>query len=135
MPKSNLPPVEDVRHFVVTPRHSVYTPANHQIDGNASKSVNKEFSDEKGDIASTALYVVGVIAVIPVAGLVAWVVRTVLRRKGLAGSESSSETGLNRPITEDDSLQISGRGGLSFTGGHGFDSIAEAPENIPKVEI
>ena len=52
--------------------------------------------------------------------------------QGLAGSESSSETGLNRPITEDDSLQISGRAGLSFTG-HGFDSIAEAPENIPKV--
>ena len=33
------------------------------------------------DIASTALYVVGVIALIPMAGLVAWVVRTVLRRK------------------------------------------------------
>lgn len=135
MPKSNLPPKEDVRHFVVTPRHSVHTPANDQTDANASKSesVNKESSEsgEKDDIASTAIYVVGVIAVFPVAGLVAWVVRTVLRRKGLAGSESSSETGLNRPITEDDSLQISGRAGLSFTG-HGFDSIAEAPENIPK---
>ena len=135
MPKSNLPPKEDVRHFVVTPRHSVHTPANDQTDGNASqsKSVNKEAAGEKDDIASTAIYVVGVIAVIPVAGLVAWVVRTVLRRKGLAGSESSSETGLNRPITEDDSLQVSGRAGLSFTG-HGFDSIAEAPENIPKVK-
>ena len=54
--------------------------------------------------------------------------------QGLSGSESSSETGLNRPITEDDSLQISGRGGLSYPG-HGFDSIAEAPENIPKVRI
>ena len=55
--------------------------------------------------------------------------------QGLAGSESSSETGLNRPITEDDSLQISGRGGgLSF-GPHCFDPIAEAPENIPKVRL
>jgi len=133
MPKSNLPPKEEVRHFVVTPRQSLHTPDNHQAGGNASnsKSVNKEADGEKDAIASTAIYVVGVIAVIPVAGLVAWVVRTVLRRKGLAGSESSSETGLNRPITEDDSLQISGRAGLSFTG-HGFDSIAEAPENIPK---
>ena len=50
----------------------------------------------------------------------------------LAGSESSSETGLNRPITEDDSLQISGRGGFSLPG-HCFETIAEAPENIPKV--
>ena len=50
----------------------------------------------------------------------------------LNGSESSSETGLNRPITEDDSLQISGRGGFSLPG-HCFETIAEAPENIPKV--
>ena len=53
--------------------------------------------------------------------------------QGLAGSESSSETGLNRPITEDDSLQISGRGPIMSFAPHGFDSIAEAPENIPKV--
>ena len=118
MPKSNLPPQEDVRQFVAPARPR---------EESAEPSV-----EPQDDIASTALYVVGVIALIPMAGLVAWVVRTVLRRKGLAGSESSSETGLNRPITEDDSLQISGRAGLSFTG-HGFDSIAEAPENIPKV--
>ena len=61
----------------------MHTPANDQTDGNASqsKSVNKEAAGEKDDIASTAIYVVGVIAVIPVAGLVAWGVRTVLRRK------------------------------------------------------
>ena len=135
MPKSNLPPKEEVRHFVVTESRQSHTPDNQQADGKASnsKSVNKEADGGQDDIANTAIYVVGVIAVIPVAGLVAWVVRTVLRRKGLAGSESSSETGLNRPITEEDSLQIAGRAGLSFTG-HGFDSIAEAPENIPKVK-
>lgn len=55
--------------------------------------------------------------------------------QGLAGSESSSETGLNRPITEDDSLQISGRGGAMSFGTHCFDPIAEAPENIPKVRV
>ncbi len=56
----------------------------------------------------------------------------------LAGSESSSETGLNRPITEDDSLQVTrGHGGgpiMSFAP-HCFDSIAEAPENIPKPKV
>ena len=55
--------------------------------------------------------------------------------QGLAGSESSSETGLNKPITEDDSLQVSGRMGFSLAGQHSFETIAEAPENIPKVRL
>jgi len=137
MPKSNLPPKEDVRVFVVTPKYTPVIEKNNEGGNNktistdtAQPSVSTASAD---DITSTAIYVIGVIAVIPVAGLVAWTVRTVLRRKGLAGSESSSETGLNRPITEDDSLQISGRGGAMSFGTHCFDPIAEAPENIPKV--
>jgi len=86
------------------------------------------------DITGTTVYVIGVIAIIPAVGLLAWVVRMVLRRKGLAGSESSSETGLNKPITEDDSLQVSGRMGFSLAGQHSFETIAEAPENIPKAD-
>ena len=74
MPKSNLPPQEDVRQFVAPPRPSVETPGSEET---AEPSVESETES----IASTALYVVGVIALIPMAGLVAWVVRTVLRRK------------------------------------------------------
>ena len=73
MPKSNLPPQEDVRQFVAPARPSLETPASEET---AEPSVETE-----DNIASTALYVVGVIALIPMAGLVAWVVRTVLRRK------------------------------------------------------
>ena len=72
MPKSNLPLQEDVRQFVAPPRPSLETPASQET---------AEPSVETDNIASTALYVVGVIALIPMAGLVAWVVRTVLRRK------------------------------------------------------
>ena len=61
-----------MRQFVVPPRDS---DESHASDESAEASV------EPDNIASTALYVVGVIAVIPVAGLMAWVVRTVLRRK------------------------------------------------------
>ena len=79
MPKSNLPPQEDVRQFVAPPRASVETPG---IPGTPGGEESAEPSVEtEEDIASTALYVVGVIALIPMAGLVAWVVRTVLRRK------------------------------------------------------
>ena len=55
--------------------------------------------------------------------------------QGLAGSESSSETGLNRPITEDDSLQVTRGGPIMSFAPHCFDSIAEAPENIPKPKV
>merc|ERR1719350_1271425 len=85
------------------------------------------------DITGTTVYVIAIIAVIPVVGLLAWFVRLAVRRKGLGGSESSSETGLNRPITEEDALQITGRAPFALPT-HSFDTIQEAPENIPKVE-
>ena len=70
--------------------------------------------------------------------------------QGLSGSEASSETGLNRPITEDDSLNIGGRSYPSLPShypslppaypsippaypSHNFETILEAPENIQKV--
>lgn len=70
--------------------------------------------------------------------------------QGLSGSEASSETGLNRPITEDDSLNIGGRSYPSLPPhypslptaypsippaypSHNFETILEAPENIQKV--
>jgi len=141
MPKSNLPPKEDVQLFVVTPKYGMYTPIadrmnNTSNNGTDSESTGRTLGKESKvleDITGTTVYVIGVIAIIPAAGLLAWFVRMVLRRKELAGSESSSETGLNRPITEDDSLQISGRGGFSLPG-HCFETIAEAPENIPKTD-
>jgi len=141
MPKSNLPPKEDVQLFVVTPKYGMYTPIadrmnNTSNNGTESESTGRTIGKESKvleDITGTTVYVIGVIAIIPAAGLLAWFVRMVLRRKELAGSESSSETGLNRPITEDDSLQISGRGGFSLPGQF-FETIAEAPENIPKTE-
>ena len=79
MPKSNLPPQEDVRQFVAPPRASVETPGTPGTPGGEESAEPSVETEE--DIASTALYVVGVIALIPMAGLVAWVVRTVLRRK------------------------------------------------------
>lgn len=142
MPKSNLPPQEDVHHFnIITPKYSTeksVSEKNSEVKKEVSENINQEPSTSsiEGGIANTTIYVIAVIATIPVLALVAWGVRSVLRRKGLAGSESSSETGLNRPITEDDSLQVSGRGAISFVSpshNHIFDPISEAPENIPKV--
>merc|ERR1719278_388033 len=147
MPKSNLPAKEDV--FIVTPKYGMYTPvadagvgddrvagANETIRkpnaGGTTSTVGKE-NKVIEDITGTTVYVIGIIAVIPAIGLLAWFVRFAVRRKGLGGSESSSETGLNRPITEEDSLQITGRAGFSLPS-HSFDTIQEAPENISKAE-
>jgi len=83
---------------------------------------------------------VAVLAVIPIAGAFAWFARIAIRRKELSSSESNSETGLNRPITEEDTLNIQGRQGypslpqLPHLPSHPFQTIQEAPENIPKVE-
>jgi len=148
MPKSNLPAKEDV--FIVTPKYGMYTPVadageEDERVGGANKTIRKP-NDAAGttstlgkenkvieDITGTTVYVIGIIAVIPAIGLLAWFIRLAVRRKGLGGSESSSETGLNRPITEEDALQITGRAGFSLPS-HSFDTIQEAPENIPKAE-
>ena len=45
------------------------------------------------DITGTTVYVVGVICIIPAAGLVAWIVRYVVKRRVLPNSENGSETG------------------------------------------
>lgn len=155
MPKSNLLPKEEKTPlYIVTPEGDMYTSVietqhipvkvinnDNQRIQNDTESVAissgpvTENNDPKviEDITGTTVYVIAVLAIIPVAGLLAWVVRIVIRRKELGGSESSSETGLNRPITENDSLQTTGRHSFSHPN-HCFETIAEAPENIPKVE-
>ena len=92
MPKSNLPPKEDVQLFVVTPKHvASYKPVTETPDKhhNEEDIENVVVGDqepvkaekEAEDITNTTIIVIAVISVIPVAGLVAWGVRTVLRRK------------------------------------------------------
>ena len=95
MPKSNLPPKEDVQLFVVTPKHvASYTPVTERshnkhndedVVGNVvvgdQEPIKAEKETEAEDITNTTIIVIAVISVIPVAGLVAWGVRTVLRRK------------------------------------------------------
>ena len=95
MPKSNLPPKEDVQLFVVTPKHVASykpvteTPDKHHDDDRDTVIENVVVGDqepvkaekEAEDITNTTIIVIAVISVIPVAGLVAWGVRTVLRRK------------------------------------------------------
>ena len=97
MPKSNLPPKEDVQLFVVTPKHvASYKPVTqtpgsnkHRDDDQKDVIENVVVGDQEPvkaekdaeDITNTTIIVIAVISVIPVAGLVAWGVRTVLRRK------------------------------------------------------
>ena len=95
MPKSNLPPKEDVQLFVVTPKHVASykpvteTPKHHDDEDQDTVIENVVVGDqepvkaekEAEDITNTTIIVIAVISVIPVAGLVAWGVRTVLRRK------------------------------------------------------
>ena len=72
---------------------------------------NSEESDSViHDITGTTVYVVGVICIIPAAGLVAWIVRYVVKRKGLPNSENGSETGLNCPISDEDMMQVNNQG-------------------------
>lgn len=132
MPKSTMDRGSQL--FVVTPKYGTYGPRIRNSTGNSSE-VGKEEEESQAieDITGTTVYVVGIIAIIPAAGLLAWLVRFVIRRKELFNSESSSETGLNRPITEDDNLQVTGRLTQPLAGGC-FETIAEAPENIPKVD-
>ena len=86
-----------------------------------SRPVEEKEDDEDDesvihDITGTTVYVVGVICVIPAAGLVAWVVRYLVKRKDLNSAETGS--GLNCPINpgaplgaqEEDFLQISSTG-------------------------
>jgi len=76
-------------------------------NNNADAQVPDDSTDSViHDITGTTVYVVGVICIIPAAGLVAWVVRYVVKKRGLANSENGSETGLNCPISDDDMIQV-----------------------------
>lgn len=135
MPKSTMEHNSPV--FIVTPKYGTFQPRkNITLSSNVTgseKKVDKEDSLVIENITGTTVYVVGVIAIIPAAGILAWLVRFVIKRKELSSSESSSETGLHQPITEDDSLQVSGRHSQILSQSC-FETIAEGPENIPKVD-
>lgn len=142
MPKSNIEPKETL--------YIVKKPANTRTDRSGTRSIESEEKGEEviDEITNTTVYVVAVIAIIPIAAIFAWFARIAIRRKELTGSELGSETGLNRPITEDDSLQIprstfsevprtfaEGRTFTSLAYPTTFESIPEGPENLPKMDI
>ena len=88
MPKSNLPPKEDVQLFVVPkqqpaparqPAATQNTTAREEAESQEQSGGQEE--EEEEEVTNTTIMVISVVAVIPVAGLVAWAVRTVLRRK------------------------------------------------------
>ena len=88
MPKSNLPPKEDVQLFVVPkqqpaparqPAATQNTTARKEAESQEQSGGQEE--EEEEEVTNTTIMVISVVAVIPVAGLVAWAVRTVLRRK------------------------------------------------------
>ena len=86
MPKSNLPSKEDV--FIVTPKYGMYTPIadrkkNVTVSNNqtAKAAVGRELPTVLEDITGTTVYVIGIIAIIPAVGLMAWLVRLAVRRK------------------------------------------------------
>ena len=87
MPKSNLPPKEDVQLFVVPKQQPAPArqPAATQNTTAREEAESQEQSggqeEEEEEVTNTTIMVISVVAVIPVAGLVAWAVRTVLRRK------------------------------------------------------
>ena len=85
MPKSNLPPKEDVQLFVV-PKQQPAPARQPAATQNTTAREEAESQEQSGgqaeeEVTNTTIMVISVVAVIPVAGLVAWAVRTVLRRK------------------------------------------------------
>jgi hypothetical protein len=84
--------------------------------GNASTAATGE-DGVIHDITGTTVYVVGVICVIPAAGLVAWVVRYIMRRKDISMSENCSETGLNCAINAGPGPLGASPGGCAGVGG------------------
>ena len=87
MPKSNLPPKEDVQLFVVPPSSPKPSQSREQHNNRTAAPAqsldrsSKDSGEGSQDITNTTIIVISVVAVIPIAGLVAWAVRTVLRRK------------------------------------------------------
>nr|CAH0113242.1 unnamed protein product [Daphnia galeata] len=75
---------------------------NLQQDRNSSGNSGTNWNDstKENQTATTSIYVVGVVAVIPLAGLVLWIVRVQLhkRRERLNESETSSETGFRKRL-------------------------------------
>ena len=89
---------------VVTPSYGDFEEKERIVRNNAPTTESEESVIH--DITGTTVYVVGVICIIPAAGLVAWVVRYIVRKKGLPNSENGSETGLNCPISDEDMMQV-----------------------------
>lgn len=94
---------------IVTPKYGDFVPPLDDIE-EKERIVRNNAVDESDsvihDITGTTVYVVGVICIIPAAGLVAWVVRYVVKRRVLPNSENGSETGLNCPISDEDMMQV-----------------------------
>ncbi|XP_057365852.1 uncharacterized protein LOC130686726 [Daphnia carinata] len=65
-----------------------------------SNNWTADSSNKENQAATTSIYVVGVVAVIPLAGLILWIVRVQLhkRRERLNESETSSETGFRKRL-------------------------------------
>jgi len=112
---------------------SVYNASANSIVPGSAPAIASDVKNVNGgdgvihDITGTTVYVVAVICVIPVAGLVAWVVRYVVKKKDILrilNSENCSETGLNCAITRngDDGAGVGGSGpvggGNGGVGGH-----------------
>ena len=87
------------------------------------------------DITGTTVYVVGVICIIPAAGLVAWIVRYVVKRRVLPNSENGSETGLNCPISDEDMMQVNNnnKGSLQVPPPQAVVALPIAPEKRKSV--
>jgi hypothetical protein len=102
------------------------------VRNNEEVPIDETDSSVIHDITGTTVYVVGVICVIPAAGLVAWVVRFVVKRRESSSSESSSETGLNCPISDDDMVQVNK---FPTTDGLGGSSKRKGIEDAEDAEL
>ena len=88
---------------IVTPSYGDFEEKERTVRNNSPTETEESVIH---DITGTTVYVVGVICIIPAAGLVAWVVRNIVKKKGLPNSENGSETGLNCPISDEDMMQV-----------------------------
>ncbi|KAI9560161.1 hypothetical protein GHT06_014172 [Daphnia sinensis] len=78
-----------------SPRHE-----RNQSTNGSNNNWTADSNHKENQAATTSIYVVGVVAVIPLAGLILWIVRVQLhkRRERLNESETSSETGFRKRL-------------------------------------
>lgn len=76
------------------------SPRNERNQSSSGSNNWASDSSKENQVATTSIYVVGVVAVIPLAGLILWIVRVQLhkRRERLNESETSSETGFRKRL-------------------------------------